>query len=307
MGTSAIITIRSDGPELGLRYSRSMDGYPTAVMPDLMLMSHWIEQGRLRRDVGETGAWLVALGIRGIFDTGAVFRMPDHAPHPHDNKRNWPFEPGAATSFTGYKCGWYEPWPYPDLPMGYHYVFDVTANSIRPQVWRDRAWRDIQIWPSAYLGDRTLLEALELWAEDNDEVHILERLQASILARLGSEVPDTRADIRHRLSQIDLDLDRLRPMVVSLERELLPKYTLQPTEAPDWEQAANRYVAAALENTYLLKHLDGSPSDRAGWEFLEAARQLMWSGEFDTAYQQALEGLARQIARRADKDDRASR
>jgi hypothetical protein len=119
MTTRANILLKDEYDKLW--FYRHADGYPEAVVPDLKQFMQWVEQGRIRNNVGQAAGWLILLGVKDRVEMG---RDTSHASPD-------PFEPGDRNTAYGWKAGVYEPTIEMHGDIEYYYEVDFVALEIR--------------------------------------------------------------------------------------------------------------------------------------------------------------------------------
>ena len=127
MSTRAAIRIQDGNQELWF-YCHS-EGYPVGVshenqirgvLPDLLKMRQWLQEGSIRGNLKQASGWLVILGREILLQTQASIN-PDQEPPPN-------FEPREKRQPLAWKASHYEPCPTAQALQDYKFLYTLQLN-----------------------------------------------------------------------------------------------------------------------------------------------------------------------------------
>lgn len=118
MSTRANIVIKDSqwGMERELWFYRHCDGYPEGALPTLKRFCDWVRDGKIRDNVGQAAGWLILIGAEEYaydWHTDKIRSLQEVA-SPRDD------------SFSGWKCGAYEPTTGEHGDIEFLYTIDLT-------------------------------------------------------------------------------------------------------------------------------------------------------------------------------------
>ena len=110
MSTRANILIKDNYDELW--FYRHSDGYPSCTAESLKTFVGWVNEGRIRNNVGQGSGWLIILGHSEYMDSNKVTLEPTNE------------------GYSGWKCGAYEPTTGQHGDIEYLYTINLDKKTV---------------------------------------------------------------------------------------------------------------------------------------------------------------------------------
>lgn len=123
MSTRCNIIIKDEQDQL--IFYRHSDGYPEGTLPTLKKFMSWVQDKKIRNNVGQAAGWLILIGAKEY--ESVYVGAGKHEPKPTLT------EPSTTDKFTGWQCGAYEPTTGIHGDIEYLYTLDVVKLTITVQ------------------------------------------------------------------------------------------------------------------------------------------------------------------------------
>lgn len=132
MSTRANIVLKDDHFNEYLWFYRHSDGYPEGALPPIQQFMDYVNQGLIRRNVSQSGGWLIILGAIEYATRDQLTRNPEGGfewvkadpIYLHD------FTPDNPNTMDGWKVGSIEPTLGMHGDIEYLYIVNLTQGII---------------------------------------------------------------------------------------------------------------------------------------------------------------------------------